>query len=153
MSLLVLACFNCPMFAATLFIISPFYPIGTLCPIYDTLSLNLVGSRGVGVEILGSGMFPSKGSVVASNRWPTPCVLIRGALMSYCAITTSTNLTTGETLFADYPFKVADLSPETVAFDRKEIELAEHEMRAGGDAKSMQARHPLRARVLWARST
>ena len=37
-------------------------------------------------------------------------------------------LTTGEPLFADYPFKVADLSPETVAFGRKEIELAEHEM-------------------------
>ena len=44
-------------------------------------------------------------------------------------VTTSNEfLTTGETLFADYPFKVADLSPETVAFGRKEIELAEHEM-------------------------
>ena len=42
--------------------------------------------------------------------------------------TTKDFLTTGETLFADYPFKVADLSPETIAFGRKEIELAEHEM-------------------------
>jgi adenosylhomocysteinase len=31
-------------------------------------------------------------------------------------------------LFSDEPFKVADLSPATVAFGRKEIELAEHEM-------------------------
>ncbi len=35
---------------------------------------------------------------------------------------------TGLELFSDLPFKVADLSPETVAFGRKEIELAEHEM-------------------------
>src|SRR5690606_11815573 len=28
----------------------------------------------------------------------------------------------------DLPYKVADLSPRTVAFGRKEIELAEHEM-------------------------
>jgi len=34
----------------------------------------------------------------------------------------------GEELFSDLPFKVADLSPRTVAFGRKEIELAEHEM-------------------------
>jgi adenosylhomocysteinase len=34
----------------------------------------------------------------------------------------------GEQLFSDLPFKVADLSPGTVAFGRKEIELAEHEM-------------------------
>ncbi|MEC9465581.1 MAG: adenosylhomocysteinase [Myxococcota bacterium] len=37
-------------------------------------------------------------------------------------------MNTGEVLFSDLPFKVADLSPETVAFGRKEIELAEHEM-------------------------
>ena len=37
-------------------------------------------------------------------------------------------LDTGLPLFSDLPFKVADLSPETVAFGRKEIELAEHEM-------------------------
>jgi adenosylhomocysteinase len=38
---------------------------------------------------------------------------------------------TGLPLFIDHakaPFKVADLSPATVAFGRKEIELAEHEM-------------------------
>jgi adenosylhomocysteinase len=35
---------------------------------------------------------------------------------------------TGLALFGDFPFKVADLSPKTVAFGRKEIELAEHEM-------------------------
>jgi adenosylhomocysteinase len=34
----------------------------------------------------------------------------------------------GEALFSDLPYKVADLSPRTVAFGRKEIELAEHEM-------------------------
>jgi adenosylhomocysteinase len=34
----------------------------------------------------------------------------------------------GEPIFSDLPFKVADLSPETAAFGRKEIELAEHEM-------------------------
>jgi adenosylhomocysteinase len=34
----------------------------------------------------------------------------------------------GEELFSGLPFKVADLSPRTVAFGRKEIELAEHEM-------------------------
>ncbi|HEY4027844.1 MAG TPA: adenosylhomocysteinase [Candidatus Dormibacteraeota bacterium] len=33
-----------------------------------------------------------------------------------------------EALFSDLPYKVADLSPRTVAFGRKEIELAEHEM-------------------------
>ena len=37
-------------------------------------------------------------------------------------------MSTGEMLFSDLPFKVADMSPETVAFGRKEIELAEHEM-------------------------
>jgi len=34
----------------------------------------------------------------------------------------------GEALFSDLPFKVADPSARTVAFGRKEIELAEHEM-------------------------
>ena len=37
-------------------------------------------------------------------------------------------LQTGQPLFADLPFKVKDLAPETVAWGRKEIELAEHEM-------------------------
>ncbi len=37
-------------------------------------------------------------------------------------------LDTGLPLLSDMPYKVADLSPETVAFGRKEIELAEHEM-------------------------
>ena len=35
---------------------------------------------------------------------------------------------TGLPLFSHLPYKVADLSTETVAFGRKEIELAEHEM-------------------------
>ena len=39
-----------------------------------------------------------------------------------------TFLNTGYALFTDLPFKVADLSEATVAFGRKEIELAEHEM-------------------------
>ncbi|MFC1874261.1 adenosylhomocysteinase, partial [Chloroflexota bacterium] len=34
----------------------------------------------------------------------------------------------GEPLFSDLPYKVANISPQTVAFGRKEIELAEHEM-------------------------
>jgi adenosylhomocysteinase len=37
-------------------------------------------------------------------------------------------LDTGLPLICDLPHKVADLSPATVAFGRKEIELAEHEM-------------------------
>ena len=40
----------------------------------------------------------------------------------------TTFLSTGLPLFSDLPYKVADMSPETVAFGRKEIELAEHEM-------------------------
>ncbi len=40
----------------------------------------------------------------------------------------ATFLDTGLPLFSDLPHKVADLSRETVAFGRKEIELAEHEM-------------------------
>jgi adenosylhomocysteinase len=42
--------------------------------------------------------------------------------------TSATFMNTGLPLFTDLPFKVADLSPETIAFGRKEIELAEHEM-------------------------
>src|SRR5262245_52034461 len=37
-------------------------------------------------------------------------------------------LDTGLPLFRNLAYKVASLSPETVAFGRKEIELAEHEM-------------------------
>jgi adenosylhomocysteinase len=37
-------------------------------------------------------------------------------------------LDTGLPLFADMPYKVRDMSPETVRFGRKEIELALHEM-------------------------
>jgi adenosylhomocysteinase len=37
-------------------------------------------------------------------------------------------MNTGLPLVSDLPFKVADLSEETVKFGRKEIELAEHEM-------------------------
>jgi adenosylhomocysteinase len=40
----------------------------------------------------------------------------------------TTFMDTGLPLFSDLPFKVADLSPKNVAFGRKEIELAEHEM-------------------------
>ena len=42
--------------------------------------------------------------------------------------TMTTFLNTTLDLFAPCDFKVADLSPETVAFGRKEIEIAEHEM-------------------------
>jgi adenosylhomocysteinase len=41
---------------------------------------------------------------------------------------TSAFLDTGEQLLSNLPYKVRDLSPETVEFGRKEIELAEHEM-------------------------
>ena len=37
-------------------------------------------------------------------------------------------LNTNLALFEPCPFKVADISPETVAYGRKEIEIAEHEM-------------------------
>ena len=37
-------------------------------------------------------------------------------------------MSTGQPLFTELPFRVADLSEETVAFGRKEIELAEEEM-------------------------
>ena len=39
-----------------------------------------------------------------------------------------TFMNTGLTLMSDLPFKVSDLTKETVTFGRKEIELAEHEM-------------------------
>jgi len=44
------------------------------------------------------------------------------------ATAAATFLDTNLPLFSDLPYKVADLSPELVAFGRKEIELAEHEM-------------------------
>ena len=44
------------------------------------------------------------------------------------ATAASTFMDTGLPLLSDLPFKVRDLSPETVAYGRKEIELAEHEM-------------------------
>ena len=44
------------------------------------------------------------------------------------ATAASTFMNTGLPLLSDLPFKVRDLSPETVAYGRKEIELAEHEM-------------------------
>ncbi|MGY8756124.1 MAG: adenosylhomocysteinase, partial [Phycisphaerales bacterium] len=40
----------------------------------------------------------------------------------------TTFLNTTLDLFSPCPFKVADMSPETVAFGRKEIEIAEFEM-------------------------
>jgi adenosylhomocysteinase len=40
----------------------------------------------------------------------------------------ATFMDTGLPLFSDLPYKVKDLSPQTVAYGRKEIELAEHEM-------------------------
>lgn len=44
------------------------------------------------------------------------------------ATATDTFMDTGLPLFSGMPYKVADLSPETVRFGRKEIELAQHEM-------------------------
>jgi adenosylhomocysteinase len=48
--------------------------------------------------------------------------------LSKSATESATFMDTGLPLFSDIPFKVKDLSPETVAFGRKEIDLAEHEM-------------------------
>ncbi len=48
--------------------------------------------------------------------------------MTATASDAPTFLSTGLPLFTDMPYKVRDLSPETVAFGRKEIELAQHEM-------------------------
>ena len=44
------------------------------------------------------------------------------------ALPMTTFLNTNLDLFSPCPFKVADISPETVAFGRKEIEIAEFEM-------------------------
>ncbi len=48
--------------------------------------------------------------------------------MTKTATAAETFMDTGLPLFSDLPFNVKDLSPETVAFGRKEIQLAEHEM-------------------------
>ena len=40
----------------------------------------------------------------------------------------NTFMSTGRELFTNLPYVVADLSPKTVAYGRKEIDLAEHEM-------------------------
>lgn len=49
-------------------------------------------------------------------------------MSSSLAETVPTFMNTGLELFSGLPYKVRDMSPETVAFGRKEIELAEHEM-------------------------
>ena len=60
-------------------------------------------------------------------------------MTSTAAVPQATNfLDTGLPLFCDLPYKVADLSAETVAFGRKEIELAEHEMPG---LMALRARH------------
>ena len=57
---------------------------------------------------------------------PAPAV---AAPPAACTKSSSGNfMNTGLALFANLPFKVADLSPATVAFGRKEIELAAHEL-------------------------
>ncbi len=48
--------------------------------------------------------------------------------MTTAAPATGTFMNTGLPLFAQLPFKVAELSPATVEYGRKEIDLAEHEM-------------------------
>ena len=48
--------------------------------------------------------------------------------MAQAPTATRTFLNTGLPLFGAVPSRVADLSPEAVAFGRREIELAEHEM-------------------------
>ena len=48
--------------------------------------------------------------------------------MTTVAATETHFMDTGLPIFSDLPYKVADLSPATVAWGRKEIELAEHEM-------------------------
>jgi len=54
-------------------------------------------------------------------------------------------MNTDEILFAELPYKVADMSPKTVAFGRKEIELAEHEMPGLMSLRKEYAgKHPLK---------
>ena len=48
--------------------------------------------------------------------------------MPEMSVATRPFLNTGLPLFGDVPHRVADLSAETIAFGRREIELAEHEM-------------------------
>ena len=57
---------------------------------------------------------------------PSPAATTSPSRSTHAAA--ATFMDTGLPLFANLPFKVADLSPQTVAFGRKEIELAEHEM-------------------------
>ena len=54
--------------------------------------------------------------------------ILRSDPVTATASNASTFLSTDLPLFNDMPFRVRDLSPATVAFGRKEIELAEHEM-------------------------
>ena len=48
--------------------------------------------------------------------------------MSQTAISTETFMSTGLPLLSELPYKVQSLDPDVVAFGRKEIEIAEHEM-------------------------
>jgi len=64
-------------------------------------------------------------------RYPLrPITNSKGCRMTMPAAKSSmpTFMNTGLPLISDLPYKVRDLSPETVRFGRKEIELAEHEM-------------------------
>jgi len=49
-------------------------------------------------------------------------------LSKTATVSEATFMNTGLPLFSGLPYKVKDLSPDTVRFGRKEIELAEHEM-------------------------
>ena len=53
---------------------------------------------------------------------------LRGSMISNPLPTGPTFMNTGLALFADMPFKVRDLSPETVRYGRKELDLALVEM-------------------------
>ena len=67
---------------------------------------------------------------------------------------TQTFMDTDLPLLADLPYKVADLSPATVEFGRKEIVLAEHEMpglMATREKYAATSRSP--APASWARCT
>jgi len=58
----------------------------------------------------------------------TTCSLLENLHVSQTASTTETFMNTGLPLLGDLPYKVHSLDADVVAFGRKEIELAEHEM-------------------------
>ena len=78
-------------------------------------------AAGDAADTQASGTSPDCSS--RTTYWRFPVTTLASAQSS-----ATTFADTGLPLFSDLSYKVADLSPQTVAFGRKEIELAEHEM-------------------------